>query len=153
MPAKKKHGQYDIITDDLYDCRIPLHNEVAYQHGIHFEAKYIGSMEIPRPGTRIEIVAAMRRVRYEFKARAMKKKPVDITVSVDGVKVVLQRNKKKRQKDGAVWDESKLLVMFHPIYRIFYVSHDSQDLQIFSYIARDGAGNTLSAMSSSALKR
>ncbi|VDM85563.1 unnamed protein product [Strongylus vulgaris] len=38
-------------------------------------------MEIPRPGTRIEIVAAMRR------------RPVDITVSVDGVKVVLQRKK------------------------------------------------------------
>lgn len=26
----------------------------------------------------------------------------------------------------------------HPIYRIFYVSHDSSDLKIFSYIARDG---------------
>jgi hypothetical protein len=25
--------------------------------------------------------------------------------------------------------------------RIFYVSHDSQDLKIFSYIARDGASN------------
>ncbi|CAB3400837.1 unnamed protein product [Caenorhabditis bovis] len=140
MPVRKKHGPYDIIADDVYDCRIPLHNELAYQHGIHFEAKYVGSMEIPRPGTRIEIVAAMRRVRYEFKARGIKKRPVDITVSVDGVKVVLQR---KKQKDkGLSWDESKLLVMFHPIYRIFYVSHDSQDLQIFSYIARDGASNT-----------
>lgn len=39
MPVKKKHGPYDIIADDLYDCRIPLHNELAYQHGIHFEAK------------------------------------------------------------------------------------------------------------------
>jgi hypothetical protein len=38
MPAKKKHG-YDVIPDDLYDCRVPLHNELAYQHGIHFEAK------------------------------------------------------------------------------------------------------------------
>ncbi|CEF68826.1 Carboxyl-terminal PDZ ligand of neuronal nitric oxide synthase protein [Strongyloides ratti] len=140
MPKPKKRGPYNIITDDLYDCRIPLHNELAYQHGIHFEAKYIGSMEITRPGTRIEIVAAMRRVRYEFKARGIRKRPVDITVSVDGVKVVLQR-KKKQQKDSS-WDESKLLVMFHPIYRIFYVSHDSQDLQIFSYIARDGASNT-----------
>lgn len=28
------------------------------------------------------------------------------------------------------------------LYRIFYVSHDSQDLKIFSYIARDGASNT-----------
>ncbi|CAI4224089.1 unnamed protein product [Auanema sp. JU1783] len=140
MPVRKKHGPYDIIADDLYDCRIPLHNELAYQHGIHFEAKYVGSMEIPRPGTRIEIVAAMRRVRYEFKARGIKKRPVDITVSVDGVKVVLQRKKQKQK--GLSWDESKLLVMFHPIYRVFYVSHDSQDLQIFSYIARDGASNT-----------
>ncbi|KOB72166.1 Uncharacterized protein OBRU01_12691 [Operophtera brumata] len=32
-------------------------------------------------------------------------------------------------------------VMQHPIYRIFYVSHDSSDLKIFSYIARDGATN------------
>lgn len=31
--------------------------------------------------------------------------------------------------------------MHHPIYRIFYVSHDSQDLKIFSYIARDGGTN------------
>ena len=27
------------------------------------------------------------------------------------------------------------------IYRIFYVSHDSQDLKIFSYIARDPCSN------------
>lgn len=32
-------------------------------------------------------------------------------------------------------------IMHHPIYRIFYVSHDSSDLKIFSYIARDGATN------------
>uniref|UniRef100_A0AC34F6Z0 PID domain-containing protein n=1 Tax=Panagrolaimus sp. ES5 TaxID=591445 RepID=A0AC34F6Z0_9BILA len=114
MPSKRR-GQYDIIQDDLYDCRIPLHNELAYQHGIHFEAKYIGSMEISRPSSRIEIVAAMRRVRYEFKARNIKKKPVDIVVSVEGVKVVLQR-KKKQQKEQT-WDESRLLVMSHPIYR------------------------------------
>lgn len=30
----------------------------------------------------------------------------------------------------------------HPIYRIFYVSHDSSDLKIFSYIARDGSADT-----------
>ncbi|VDP77604.1 unnamed protein product [Echinostoma caproni] len=29
------------------------------------------------------------------------------------------------------------LMLYHPICRIFYVSHDSQDLKIFSYIARD----------------
>ncbi|ETN75175.1 hypothetical protein NECAME_00586 [Necator americanus] len=32
--------------------------------------------------------------------------------------------------------------MITAYFRIFYVSHDSQDLQIFSYIARDGASNT-----------
>lgn len=37
MPTK--HGPYDAITDDLYDACIPLHNEVAFQHGIHFESK------------------------------------------------------------------------------------------------------------------
>uniref|UniRef100_A0A6I8SPS3 Nitric oxide synthase 1 adaptor protein n=1 Tax=Xenopus tropicalis TaxID=8364 RepID=A0A6I8SPS3_XENTR len=45
------------------------------------------------------------------------------------------------QKNDLAWDESKMLVMQDPIYRIFYVSHDSQDLKIFSYIARDGASN------------
>lgn len=39
MPGKKKYGSYDIISEDPYDCRIPLHNELAYQHGIHFDAK------------------------------------------------------------------------------------------------------------------
>ncbi|XP_068096051.1 carboxyl-terminal PDZ ligand of neuronal nitric oxide synthase protein isoform X2 [Hyperolius riggenbachi] len=34
-----------------------------------------------------------------------------------------------------------MLIMQDPIYRIFYVSHDSQDLKIFSYIARDGSSN------------
>lgn len=28
-----------------------------------------------------------------------------------------------------------------PFNRIFYVSHDAQDLKIFSYIARDGQSN------------
>lgn len=33
---------------------------------------------------------------------------------------------------------------FSPLFplRIFYVSHDSQDLKIFSYIARDGSSNS-----------
>ncbi|XP_039591996.1 carboxyl-terminal PDZ ligand of neuronal nitric oxide synthase protein-like [Polypterus senegalus] len=59
-------------------------------------------------------------------------------VSVDGVKVALRKKKKKKEW---TWDESKMMVMQDPIYRIFYVSHDSQDLKIFSYIARDGATN------------
>lgn len=103
-----------------------------------FDGQYIGTLDVPRPSSRVEIVAAMRRIRYEFKAKAIKKKKVNISVSVDGVKVVLRKKKKKPQW---AWDESRLLVMHHPIYRIFYVSHDSQDLKIWSYIARDGPTN------------
>ncbi|CAI9538669.1 unnamed protein product [Staurois parvus] len=50
--------------------------------------------------------------------------------------------RKKQKRKEWTWDESKMLLMHDPVYRIFYVSHDSQDLKIFSYIARDGASNT-----------
>ncbi|MBN3316138.1 CAPON protein, partial [Atractosteus spatula] len=134
MPGKTKYN----LVDDGHDLRIPLHNEEAFQHGINFEAKYIGSLDVSRPNSRVEIVAAMRRIRYEFKVKNIKKKKVNIMVSVDGVKVVLRKKKKKKEW---TWDESKMMVMQDPIYRIFYVSHDSQDLKIFSYIARDGQSN------------
>ncbi|KAG8185688.1 hypothetical protein JTE90_003227 [Oedothorax gibbosus] len=135
MPSKK---QYNLVNDDAYDSRIPIYNEEAFQHGISFHAKYIGSLDVPRPSSRIEIVAAMRRIRYEFKAKSMKKKKVNITVSVDGVKISLRNKKKANQWP---WEENKCIILHHPIYRIFYVSHDSQDLKIFSYIARDGGTN------------
>nr|XP_022904320.1 carboxyl-terminal PDZ ligand of neuronal nitric oxide synthase protein isoform X2 [Onthophagus taurus] len=94
-------------------------------------------LDVPRPTSRVEIVAAMRRIRYEFKTKGVKKKKVTIDVSVDGVKVTLRKKKKRKQ-----WlEEGKSVLLSHPIYRIFYVSHDSQDLKIFSYIARDGASN------------
>lgn len=134
MPSKK---QYNLVSDDAYDSRIPLHSEEAFQHGISFNAKYIGTMDVPRPSSRVEIVAAMRRIRYEFKAESVKKKKVTITISVDGVKIILR----KKHKNQWAWDDNRYLIMNHPIYRIFYVSHDSQDLKIFSYIARDGGGN------------
>ncbi|KAM9283318.1 carboxyl-terminal PDZ ligand of neuronal nitric oxide synthase protein isoform 1-T1 [Morus bassanus] len=139
MPAKSKYN----LVDDRHDLRIPLHNEDAFQHGICFEAKYIGSLDVPRPNSRVEIVTAMRRIRYEFKAKNIKKKKVNLIVSVDGVKVILKKKKKLLllQKKEWAWDENKMLVMHDPIYRIFYVSHDSQDLKIFSYIARDGSSN------------
>ncbi|KAK7879343.1 hypothetical protein WMY93_033878, partial [Mugilogobius chulae] len=35
MPARNRYN----LVDDLADSRIPLHNEEAYQHGIHFQAK------------------------------------------------------------------------------------------------------------------
>ncbi|CAB3384679.1 Hypothetical predicted protein [Cloeon dipterum] len=135
MPSKK---QYNLVQNDDYDTRIPLHPDEAYHHGISFQAKFIGTLDIPRPTSRVEIVAAMRRIRYEFKAKAVKKKKVNVEVSIEGVKVSLKGKKKKKNQ----WtDDSKLVLMQHPIYRIFYVSHDSQDLKIFSYIARDGASN------------
>ncbi|KAF5303688.1 hypothetical protein FQR65_LT00832 [Abscondita terminalis] len=120
--------------------------------------QYIGMLDVPRPTSRVEIVAAMRRIRvskkkkfvdvntkiilalhlqYEFKAKGVKKKKVTIEVSVDGVKVTLRKKKKRKQ-----WlDDGRPVLLSHPIYRIFYVSHDSQDLKIFSYIARDGNSN------------
>ncbi|XP_043796256.1 carboxyl-terminal PDZ ligand of neuronal nitric oxide synthase protein-like isoform X2 [Apis laboriosa] len=135
MPSKK---QYNLVHNDEYDTRIPLHSEEAFHRGIVFHAKFIGSMEVPRPTSRVEIVAAMRRIRYEFKAKGIKKKKVTLEVSVDGLKVTLRKKKKQQQ-----WmDENKIYLMHHPIYRIFYVSHDSHDLKIFSYIARDGSSNT-----------
>ncbi|XP_069793911.1 carboxyl-terminal PDZ ligand of neuronal nitric oxide synthase protein-like [Narcine bancroftii] len=158
MPSKTKYN----LVDDGHDLRIPLHNEEAFRHGISFEAKYIGTLDVPRPNSRVEIVAAMRRIRYEFKAKNIKKKKVNIMVSVDGVKILLRKKKKMvksletKDEDMRVtptsfwmtllkkewtWDESKMLIMQDPIYRIFYVSHDSQDLKIFSYIARDGSSN------------
>lgn len=36
MPSKK---QYNLVSDDAYDSRIPLHSEEAFQHGISFNAK------------------------------------------------------------------------------------------------------------------
>nr|XP_056716485.1 carboxyl-terminal PDZ ligand of neuronal nitric oxide synthase protein-like isoform X2 [Euleptes europaea] len=137
MPVKLKN-RYNLV-DDAGDSRVPLHNEEAFQHGIHFQAKYIGSLDVPRPNSRVEIVAAMRRIRYEFKAKNIKKKKVSIVVSVDGVKVILRKKQKRKEWS---WDEGKMVVMHDPVYRIFYVSHDSQDLKIFSYIARDGTNNS-----------
>lgn len=153
MPSTK---QYNLVPNDEYDTRIPLHPDEAFAYGITFQAKYIGTMDVPRPTSRVEIVAAMRRVRYEFKARGVKKRKVTVDVSTDGVRVttrtkITSRKTKLFQKSSG----SKLFgrgskasgshegteIMHHPIYRIFYVSHDSSDLKIFSYIARDGATN------------
>ncbi|XP_071802281.1 uncharacterized protein [Asterias amurensis] len=136
MPTKK--NKYNLV-EDAYDTRIPLHSEEAFQHGIDFSAKYIGTLDVPRPSSRMEIVTAMRRIRYEFKAKAIRKKKVILTISVDGIKVTLR--KKKKKKKSWDWEDEKLMIMQHPVYRVFYVSHDSQDLKIFSYIARDGQTN------------
>lgn len=36
MPSKK---QYNLVQNDDYDTRIPLHSDEAFQHGITFQAK------------------------------------------------------------------------------------------------------------------
>ncbi|CAG5094642.1 Oidioi.mRNA.OKI2018_I69.XSR.g13737.t1.cds [Oikopleura dioica] len=118
--------------DDTSEGRLKVHAEEAFRAGIKFKARFIGSLEIPKPHSRVEIVAAMRKVRYEFKARSTKKKKVDIMVSVDGVRVSLRQP--KNSKTGAPILQE---LMHDPINRIFYVSHDSSDLNIWSYIARD----------------
>ncbi|KAJ3598887.1 hypothetical protein NHX12_032850 [Muraenolepis orangiensis] len=51
--------------------------------------------------------------KYEFKVKNIKKKKVNIIVSVEGVKVNLRKKKKKEW----TWDESKKMVMQDPIYR------------------------------------
>ncbi|KAM9349654.1 carboxyl-terminal PDZ ligand of neuronal nitric oxide synthase protein-like [Symphorus nematophorus] len=134
MPGVTKYN----LVDDVHDLRIPMHNDEVFKHGVCFEAKYIGSLEVGRPGSRMEIVAAMRRIRYEFKLKNIKKKKVNIVISTDCIKVILRKKKKRK---GWSWDENTILVTQDPIYRIFYVSHDAQDLKIFSYIARDGQSN------------
>lgn len=138
MPSRSGRQKDYNLVDDAFDSRIPLHNEDAFLHGINFKAKYIGTLDVPRPSGRTEIVIAMRRIRYEFKAKSVKKRKVNIRVSTEGVRVVLRRKKKK--SDWA-WELDRMLIMQDPIYRIFYVSHDSHDLKIWSYIARDGASN------------
>ncbi|KAK0146408.1 Carboxyl-terminal PDZ ligand of neuronal nitric oxide synthase protein [Merluccius polli] len=125
MPGVTKYN----LVDDVHDLRIPMHNEDVFQHGVCFEAKYIGSLEVGRPGSRLEIVAAMRRIRYEFKLKNVKKKKVNIIVSTDFVRVILRKKRKRKEWS---WDDSAY-------------SGDSgphlQDLKIFSYIARDGQSN------------
>ncbi|XP_049297280.1 capon-like protein isoform X4 [Anopheles funestus] len=131
---------YDLVKDDQ-DIRVPLYPEQAfYGNGLTFQAKLIGWQVVPRPSNRTEIVQAMRRIRYECKVQNSKKKKVTVSISVEGVRVCLKR--KRRKKKQHQWnDPLEIELLSHPIYRIFYVSHDSNDLKIFSYIARDGSSD------------
>lgn len=145
-------NQYDLVSEDGCDVRIPLHNDEAFKHGIHFQTKYIGTMNVPRPSSRVEIVAAMRKIRYDFKLKGVKKRKVCLSVSVDGVKLT-QSRKHRRSVSSASSEENRELIAQHPIFRIFYVSHDSQDLKIWSYIARDGPTNCFKCSVFKAIKK
>nr|XP_022321424.1 carboxyl-terminal PDZ ligand of neuronal nitric oxide synthase protein-like [Crassostrea virginica]XP_022321426.1 carboxyl-terminal PDZ ligand of neuronal nitric oxide synthase protein-like [Crassostrea virginica] len=135
-------SQYDLVSEDGYDARIPLHNDEAFKHGIHFQTKYIGTMEVPRPSSRVEIVAAMRKIRYDFKVKGIKKRKVCLSVSVDGVRITHSRRHGRSVSSASPGEENREIIQQHPVFRIFYVSHDSQDLKIWSYIARDGPTNS-----------
>eukprot|EP00794_Sanderia_malayensis_P015980 gene15980-17590_t len=125
-------------VEDKQDLRIPVQNEDAFKHGIVFKAKYIGTQEITRPSNRVEIVSAMRRIRYEYKYRNIKKRKVNLDISINGIKVTIW--KKKKSIEAGKYNEGQLFVMSYPVNRVFYVSHDSQDLLILSYIARGDDG-------------
>ncbi|KAI8115488.1 Capon-like protein [Lucilia cuprina] len=77
---------------------------------------------------------------YECKVQNLKKRKVTIHISVNGVRVVLKKRRRKKKNWSNDCEEIELLN--HPVYRIFYVSHDSSDLKIFSYIARDASTDT-----------
>uniref|UniRef100_A0A672M3X0 Nitric oxide synthase 1 (neuronal) adaptor protein b n=1 Tax=Sinocyclocheilus grahami TaxID=75366 RepID=A0A672M3X0_SINGR len=119
MLEKSKYN----LVDDSVDQRIPADNDGQFQHGLTFEVK----VNIRKKCNCLLIVYYF--ISYEFKIKNIKKKKVNLIVSVDGVKVVLRKKKKVR---------CFVLVIF---LIIFYVSHDSQDLKIFSYIARDKKSN------------
>uniref|UniRef100_A0A182QGV1 PID domain-containing protein n=1 Tax=Anopheles farauti TaxID=69004 RepID=A0A182QGV1_9DIPT len=115
-------------------------SEVIINETILGRRRLIGWQVVPRPSNRTEIVQAMRRIRYECKVQNSKKKKVTVSISVEGVRVCLKR--KRRKKKQHQWnDPLEIELLSHPIYRIFYVSHDSNDLKIFSYIARDGSSD------------
>lgn len=108
---------------------------------------------------------------YENKTQNSKKKKVTIEISVDGVRICLKKRKRRMRVVSFIWllngfhvikknffhptqkksqnwsgDLGEIELMQHPIYRIFYVSHDSSDLKIFSYIARDGSTDRFKCM-------
>lgn len=93
---------------DEFDSRINLYSEEAFQHGITFHAKLVGTSEVPRPSSRVEIVAAMRKIRYDCKVKSVKKRKVTITVSMEGVKVHLAERRKT---------PSMITLMHYPVHR------------------------------------
>lgn len=130
LKMRIKKSRYLALEDAIFDSRIPLRSDEEFRVGIVFTAKLVGCGNVPRPNSRMEIVAAMRRIRSDCRNRKDKKRKVVITVSYEGVRVALPSGKKSN---------STLMIAHHPIHRIFYVSHDSLDLHIFSYIAREGS--------------
>ncbi|OTF83207.1 PTB/PID domain-containing protein [Euroglyphus maynei] len=84
----------------------------------------------------------MRRIRSDCRLRKDKKRKTILTISDEGVRIALSNDyggKKMKQQSINNNNTNNLIITHHPIHRIFYVSHDSLDLHIFSYIAREGS--------------
>lgn len=118
MPGKLRRQDYDLV-EEAYDSKSPVHNEDAFDHGIAFKVKYIGTKEIHKPSSRAEIVTAMRRIRYEYKVYGAKKERTELSIAVSGIKVVRREEGKRswithhRKKNPSVETE----VMQYPINR------------------------------------
>lgn len=136
------------------------HSDTDFEEGIFYKAKLIGYKDIKRPKDRVGIVAAMREIRFEHKNKNVKKQQVTIGISVDGLRVTLakkanrtnyrptpqqttaltkQKNSNASNNAKSPLSQTEIVLMHDEINRIFYVSHDSQDLQVWSYIAQDTA--------------
>lgn len=147
-----RRNRYLTLEDALFDSRIPLRTEEEFRMGITFIVKLVGCGKIPRPNSRMEIVHAMRRIRSDCRLRKDKKRKTIMTVSDEGLKIALPNigggggggkqsifNTTTLSSTTTNSNNNNLIITHHPIHRIFYVSHDSLDLHIFSYIAREGS--------------
>ncbi|KAH9415354.1 Carboxyl-terminal PDZ ligand of neuronal nitric oxide synthase protein [Dermatophagoides pteronyssinus] len=162
----RRRKNYRTLEDALFDQRQPPRTVDEFRMGITFVVKLVGCGTVPRPNSRMEIVSAMRRIRSDCRLRKDKKRKTILTVSDEGVRIALSTNGKnflqqqqKRQSTIMMLTNNNnrrnstittnnalpsttnnnLIITHHPIHRIFYVSHDSSDLHIFSYIAREGS--------------
>ncbi|KAI7693218.1 hypothetical protein SSS_02011 [Sarcoptes scabiei] len=107
-----KRNRYSTLEDAIFDSRIPLRSEEEFKNGIQFRAKLVGWGIVPRPNSRMEIVASMRRIRTDCRMRKEKKRKILLTISYDGVKIALASGRKKSQ--------SSLIMTQHPIHRFFF---------------------------------
>ncbi|KAI6657409.1 Carboxyl-terminal PDZ ligand of neuronal nitric oxide synthase protein-like [Oopsacas minuta] len=134
----RRSGGHRRLTED---DQVWQHSDEEFQTGIPYKARFIGTLEINKPNNKADIILAMRRTRQEFRERRVKKIRVLLIISIEGVKVV-RRPKKRRNyfrpaAQYEMWDEEEEVLASNPIYKIFYVSHDSRDKKIYSYIYRD----------------
>ena len=67
------------------------HSDTDFEEGIFYKARLIGYKDISKPKDRSSIVAVMRDIRLDYKAKNVKKQHVTVSVSTDGIKVSLAK--------------------------------------------------------------